>query len=190
LSLSCLHNLIGEFDLRESVHGAFNLVASDILHSSQEISNQACSFLERIKQRLMLPQVTDSGRFLDILNWRIAHKIDHQLANRVRTQVNAFQFDQLVRDLWVEVMNVHVTSSESAFAQKSLWDRMHRDELAIVFVLGRHWVQDSVGWDEHCALLVNVLSVNLELAYNLLSQKSARSCSWLKTQWSFELFQR
>ncbi len=121
LSLSRLHCLAGKLYLWESVHGTLNLIAGNVLHSSQEFCHQTCSFLQWIKQSLVLSLVSNPGGFLDIYKWRVAHKVDHQLANRVWTKVNTFKFDELVGDLRVEVMNVHVPSSQSTLPQKSLW---------------------------------------------------------------------
>ena len=185
LALSSFHCLVWELDLWESIHGAFNLIAGNVLHSSQEVCHQACSFFQWIKQSLVLSLISDSGRFLNILEWRVAHEIDHELTDWVGAEVDTFELDELVSNFGVEVMNVHISSSQAALSQKSLWDRMERNKFAGVFVFCGHWVEDSVGWHEDGALLVNVFSVHLESMNKLLRLKSVQVCSWLKTQWSF-----
>ncbi len=190
LSLSCFHCFVWELDLWEGVHGTFNLIAGNIFHSPQEVCHQACSFLQWIEQRLVLSLISDSSRFLDILEWRVAHEVDHELTNWVGAKVDTFELDELVGDFGVEVVHVHVSSSETTFSQKSLWDWMKRNKLACVLVFSGHWVEDSVGWHEDGALLVNIFSVNLELVDKLPHLKSAQACSWLKTQWFFGWFRR
>lgn len=84
LALCCLLNFLRQFYLRESIHGSFNFIASDVLHSSQKVCNQTSSFLQWFEQSLVLWLEADSCWFLDIRSqWRVAHEINHQLTHRV-----------------------------------------------------------------------------------------------------------
>lgn len=124
LSLSCFLNFFRQFDLRERIHGTFNLIARNIFHSSQKVGNKTGSFLQWIKQGFVLSLKTDSGRLLDVLERWVAHKVDHELTNWVRAKVDALDFDELGGDVGVEVVDIHVAASETALSQETLWDRV------------------------------------------------------------------
>lgn len=183
LSLSGFLDFFGEFNLWECVHGSFNLITCDVFHSSEEVCNKTGSFLEWVKQGLVLSLEADSCGFLNILKWWITHQIDHKLSDRVWTQVYTLDLDELGSNIGVEVMYIHVTTSETAFTQQTLWDGMKRNKLAIVLVLRSHGVENSVGGYEDGALLVDVFPVNLGYVQKLLHQRWGRVCSWLRTRW-------
>lgn len=161
LSLGGFLDFFGKFDLWECVHGTFDLVTCDVFHSSEEISDQSGSLLKWVKQGLVLSLEADSCGFLNILKGWIAHQINHKLSDRVRAQVDTLDLDKLGSNIGVEIMYIHVTTSKTAFTQQTLWDGMKRNKLTIVLVLWSHGVENSVGWNEDGALLVDVFPVDL-----------------------------
>ena len=89
LLLSSSQSLVGKVDLREGIHGAFNIVAGSVIHVIESLRQQASSLLEPVVDAsvLSLELLDASARLLTELR-RIGHKISSHLSDGVRAELN------------------------------------------------------------------------------------------------------
>mmetsp|Transcript_14532 Transcript_14532/g.24802 ORF Transcript_14532/g.24802 Transcript_14532/m.24802 type:complete len:422 (-) Transcript_14532:368-1633(-) len=147
--------LLGELDTGEAVHGALDFLALGVNHLVEGLREQLRPLLEALLDLTLLPfEELEALGALPALPRRVHHEGGRYLPHRVGAEVNRFQFEQDVLREQVEVVSLHVASSETAFAHEAFGDGVHGDEFDVVPVGLSHLVQHPSEADEGAFLLV------------------------------------
>ena len=91
--LGVFDELVGEVNLREAVHGSFDLGAGDLLHVVESAGEEFSAFFEAVEDltTLFLVQINTFGRLATNVR-RVGHEVASDLANSVRAELDRLEF--------------------------------------------------------------------------------------------------
>ena len=91
--LGVFDELVREMNLREAIHGTFDLSTGDLLHVVKSAGEEFSAFLEAIEDltTFFLVQLDTFGRLASNVR-RVGHEVDSDLANSIRAQLDRLEF--------------------------------------------------------------------------------------------------
>lgn len=123
LLMGLVDELLREVNTWESVHGAFDFCAGDILHVVERRCQELGFVPESTVQHFVLTLVKfDSLSRLTLEAGRISHQLNSSLTDSIRAQLNRFELKHGGFSLWCEVVGLEVASAETTLAHHALGD--------------------------------------------------------------------
>ncbi len=109
-----------QVDGGEGVHGTLDLVAFDTGALVEHICDHCGALLQPSEDIVVLaPELLHCLITLSSLLWRVDHETDQHLAECVRIKLDTLNLVDLIADELVDVVALHIASTETAFAERS-----------------------------------------------------------------------
>ena len=96
----------------------------------------------------------------NIFNWRITHHFHRYLSNWTWREGNRFYFQELFTEFIAKVMEIDISSPESAFTRHSFWNWMQGSQFTLRFLRLFHFLKNWAEGFELFSFFINIFTIN------------------------------